>query len=171
MASRDTAVPEPALDLRAVTPGDFPNLANLLADSFDFYGQAPMPKERLAQVLERYGTGERPMLEAILAELDGTPVGFAIFGPVFWTGDMAPALFLEEIYVIKKHRGRRIGIALLRYLARLALDRGWRRMIWHVDQPNRRAIQFYERLPGAFRLSKHTYAVSSRDLERLADGA
>ncbi len=94
-------------------------------------------------MLERALFGERPAAEAIIAELDGTPVGFALFFQNFstWTG--RPGIYLEDLYVTPAARGSGTGTALLRHLAGIALDRGCGRFEWAVLDWNEPAINFY----------------------------
>ena len=66
--------------------------------------------------------GEKPVAEAIVAELDGDVVGFALFFTNFSTFLAQPGLYLEDLYVRPVHRGAGIGQALLQRLAQLAVD-------------------------------------------------
>ena len=90
--------------------------------------------------------GDRPMAEVLLAEHEGTPVGFALFFPNFSTFLGRPGLYLEDLYVREEFRGRGVGRQLLEALARVALTRGWGRMEWAVLDWNVSAIGFYRRL-------------------------
>ncbi|MDX1711471.1 MAG: GNAT family N-acetyltransferase [Rhodovibrionaceae bacterium] len=154
--------------IRTAVKADVSVLTRLLMDSFAFYGQAIPPASKTREALERHAFCEQPLCEVLLAEFEGEAVAFAIFGPVFWTGDLSPAIFLEELYVNKRARNRGIGRMLMAHLASVAMERGCKRIIWNVDRPNSRGIAFYERLPGAFRLNKHAYAISGESLADLA---
>jgi GNAT superfamily N-acetyltransferase len=90
--------------------------------------------------------GARPYAEAVLAEEDGQPVGFALFFHNFSTFLARPGLYLEDLFVLPDHRGRGVGRSLLGHLAQLAIERGCGRMEWAVLNWNREAIRFYERL-------------------------
>jgi GNAT superfamily N-acetyltransferase len=112
--------------------------------------------------------GERPAAEVIIAELDGEPAGFALFFTTFSTFLGRPGLYLEDLYVKPVFRGRGVGEALLRHLARIAVARDYGRFEWAVLDWNERAIAFYERM-GARPMSDWTvYRLSG---ERLADTA
>ena len=67
--------------------------------------------------------GPKPSAEALLAELEGNPVGFALFFQNFSTFLGRPGIYLEDIYVKTDHRGQGIGKALLLSVTRLARDR------------------------------------------------
>ena len=89
--------------------------------------------------------GERPCAEAIIAEVAGEAVAFALFFTSYSTFVGKPGLYLEDVYVKPAHRGNQIGTALLRNLAKIAADRGYARMDWSVLDWNQRAIDFYEK--------------------------
>jgi GNAT superfamily N-acetyltransferase len=107
------------------------------------------PEIRLSHVgelLRAHLFGPRPMAEVVLAERDGTPVGFALFFSNFSTFLGRPGLYLEDLYVHEHERGHGVGRKLLEHLARLAIDRGWGRMEWAVLDWNEPAIGFYQGL-------------------------
>jgi len=90
--------------------------------------------------------GPRPYAEAVIAEDDGEPIGFALFFHSFSTFLARPGLYLEDLFVLPVHRGQGVGRALLSHLARLAVERECGRMEWAVLSWNKDAIRFYERL-------------------------
>ena len=80
---------------------------------------------------------------ALLAELNGGPVGFALWFHSFSTFEGRPGLYLEDIFVEPAHRGRGIGRLIFRDLARRAVEAGCARMEWSVLDRNALAIGFY----------------------------
>jgi GNAT superfamily N-acetyltransferase len=78
--------------------------------------------------------------------VDGSPVGFALFFHNFSTFLAQPGIYLEDLFVLPEHRAGGIGRALLKELARLAVERECGRLEWAVLDWNRDAIGFYERL-------------------------
>jgi GNAT superfamily N-acetyltransferase len=87
-----------------------------------------------------------PPFECLMAELDGQPVGFALTFTNYSTWKGRPGLFLEDLFVTPEHRGKGIGLGLLRALAAIAVERGYGRMEWNVLTWNQPAIDFYEAL-------------------------
>ena len=65
----------------------------------------------------RHLFGPRPAAEAVLAEVDGQPVGFALWFTTFSTFRGQPGLYLEDLFVKPEFRGRGIGKGLLGSLA------------------------------------------------------
>ena len=82
----------------------------------------------------------------VLAECDGEPAGFALFFVSFSTFLGKPGLYLEDLFVWPRFRGRGVGKRLMLHLARLAVERGHGRFEWSVLDWNAPAIGFYRRL-------------------------
>lgn len=87
--------------------------------------------------------GAKPMAEALIAELSGDAVGFAVFYHTFstWTG--RKGIWLDDLYVTPEARGCGAGKALLRELAGICLDRDCARFEWWVLDWNEPAIGLY----------------------------
>ena len=112
--------------------------------------------------------GERPGAEAVVARLGGEAVGFALFFTNFSTWEGRRGLYLEDLYVRPAARGRGVGRALVAWLARLASERGCRRLEWWVLDWNESAIRFYRSL-GALPMDEWTvYRLTGESLGRLA---
>lgn len=90
--------------------------------------------------------GLRPAAEAVVGEVDGQVVAFALFFTNFSTFLGLPGLYLEDLYVQPAHRGTGLGKALLSHLGALAVARGCGRFEWSVLDWNESAIRFYEKM-------------------------
>ena len=117
--------------------------------------------------LRRTLFGERPAAEVLLAKLDEEWVGFALFFPNYSTFLAQPGIYLEDLYVKPEARGKGAGLALLRALAKLAVERGCGRMEWAVLDWNEPSIGFYRKL-GAVPLDEWTgYRLTGEALQKL----
>ncbi len=87
--------------------------------------------------------GPQPKAEVVFAMVGGDEAGFALFFHNFSTFLGRLGIYLEDLYVRPELRGRGIGGALLRHLARLALERGCGRLEWSVLDWNEPALAFY----------------------------
>ncbi len=132
------------MNIRPAAPGDEPVIFDLIRGLARF--------ERLddtvtgsAEALGRHLFGERPAAEVLLAEEDGTAVGYALFFSTYSTFLTRPGLYLEDLFVLESHRRRGIGLALLSAVRGLAEARGAGRLEWSVLDWNAGAIAFYER--------------------------
>jgi GNAT superfamily N-acetyltransferase len=153
--------------LRMATAEDVPTILGFvraLAAYERLEDEVMATEEDLHQSL--FGTPARA--EALLAELDGKPVGFAVWFYNFSTFRGRHGLFLEDIFVDPAHRGAGIGRAIFRFLAQRAIAQGCARMDWDVLTWNSTAIRFYRSI-GAHPLEGWTrQRLTGRALEALA---
>ena len=120
--------------------------------------------------LQRTLFGEKPAAEVLIAEYHGKPAGFALFFTSYSTFLARPGIYLEDLFVLPKHRGFGIGKALLTFLAGLVVERKMGRLDWSVLDWNEPAIKFYEQI-GARGLTDWTqYRLDADALHQLADG-
>ena len=131
--------------LRAATPQDLPAVVSLIRELAEF--------EHLSHLvvvtpdsLHPHLFGPRPAAEAVVAEVQGQVVAFALFFTNFSTFLGRPGLYLEDLYVQPAHRGAGLGKALLQHLGALAVERGCGRFEWSVLDWNENAIRFYEKM-------------------------
>ena len=96
-----------------------------------------------AATLGRFLFGEPRRAEALIAEWDGRPVGFAVWYYSFSTFLGRPSLYVEDVFVAPTMRGRGIGKAVFAHLAARALAQGCGRMEWSVLDWNAPSIAFY----------------------------
>lgn len=90
--------------------------------------------------------GEKPLIEAIVADTSTQIVGFALFLHNYSTFLTKPGIYLEDLFVLPDYRGNGIGKALILHVAKIAVDRGCGRFDWSVLDWNESAIAFYERM-------------------------
>ena len=84
--------------------------------------------------------------EVLIGEVSGEPVGFALFFQTFSTFLGTPTLYLEDIYVDEDKRGHGYGKAMMQEVARIANDRGSKRLEWVCLDWNAPSIAFYKRI-------------------------
>ncbi len=134
------------------------------------YEREPEAVEATPQsLLEQLGEPQPPF-SCLIAELDGAPVGFALYFFNYSTWKGRPGLYIEDIYVSPRARGRGVGGDLFRELGRIALERGCGRMEWAVLDWNEPAIDFY-RARGAGGMHEWTiWRLEGEHLDRLGRG-
>ena len=86
--------------------------------------------------------GARPAADVIIAYAGDTPAGFALFFPNYSTFLGKPGLYLEDLFVVPEWRGHGLGLAMMKHLARIAVERGCGRFEWSVLDWNEPAIGF-----------------------------
>lgn len=131
--------------LRAAEPRDVNAIVGLIRELAEFEKLSHL-LQVTPETLHPHLFGERPVVEAQVAQLDGEVVGFALFFTNFSTFLSKPGLYLEDLYVRPALRGQGIGEALLSRLAAIAVERGYGRFEWSVLDWNSNAIRFYEKM-------------------------
>lgn len=154
--------------IEPATPADIPVILTLIRELAEFerlLDQVTASEEQIRDGL----FGARPSAEVAMARVDGEVAGFALYFHNFSTFLAKPGIYLEDLYVRQKFRGQGCGEALLRHLARTALERGCGRLEWSVLHWNQRAIDFYESL-GATPMKEWTvYRVTGDALIKLGN--
>ena len=129
--------------LRPARPEDLPAIVGLITELAVFEKLEHLVVVTPAS-LQPHLFGPRPVAEAVVGEVGGQVVAFALFFTNFSTFLGQPGLYLEDLYVQPAHRGTGLGKALLQHLGALAVERGCGRFEWSVLDWNQRAIDFYE---------------------------
>lgn len=131
-----------SLSIRPAAAADVATILRFIRE-LAAYEREPHAVETNAPMLHAALFGATPAAEAIVAERDGVPIGFALFFHTYstWTGRRG--LWLEDLYVTPEARGSGAGGKLLEALAALALDRDCARFEWSVLDWNTPAIDFY----------------------------
>ena len=112
---------------------------------------------------------EKHKAEVLFAMEDGKEVGFALFFHNFSTFLGRAGIYLEDLFVMPSYRGRGHGTALIKALARIALERGCGRLEWSCLDWNTPSIDFYLSL-GAEQMNEWTvYRFSGDGLRALAE--
>ncbi|HTW12362.1 MAG TPA: GNAT family N-acetyltransferase [Solirubrobacteraceae bacterium] len=110
------------------------------------YERAPEAVLGTPELLRESLFGERPHAEAVIAELDGEPVGFAVFHGTFSTWHCRPGIWLEDFFVMPEHRRGGVGERLFRHVAAIAVARGCSRLNWTALDWNEPALSFYRKM-------------------------
>ena len=132
--------------LRATTPADIPDAASADARLRGLREAAAPLQDHRSRPARRAVRRRNPLIDSILAEAEARTVGFALWYFQFGTFSGRYGLFVEDIYVEPAYRGRGIGLALFRHMARVAVARDCIDMEWNVLDWNTPAIEFYRRI-------------------------
>ncbi len=158
----------PGFSIRPAGPEDADLLVNLVHE-LAVYEKLEQHARATPDDFRRHLFGPRPAAEAAVAEVEGEPVGFALWFSTFSTFRGQPGLYLEDIFVKPGFRGRGIGKGLLAAVARRAVERGCGRLEWSVLDWNTPAIGFYRSM-GARAMDEWTvYRIDDEPLRRLAE--
>lgn len=112
--------------------------------------------------------GPKPSAEVRLAFNGDTPVGYMVFFENFSTFIGRSGIYLEDLYVKPEFRGSGHGKALLSELARIAVQRGCKRLEWMVLNWNTPAIDFYKSIRAEPMSGWTTFRLTGSALHDLA---
>jgi GNAT superfamily N-acetyltransferase len=118
--------------------------------------------------LLRDGFGPQQKFRSLIAGWNGEAAGYAVFFYFYSTFQGRPALFLEDLYVPDRFRGKGIGKALLAAVAKLAIEENCFGMRWEVLDWNTPAIELYKRLGADFLDERRVVALMGEALRRVA---
>jgi len=154
--------------IREALPADVPAIMQLIHDLAE-YEKAPQEVETNDGEIAAALFADQPKVFAHVIDLDGEVIGMAIWFLNFSTWQGKHGIYLEDLYVKPEYRGRGYGLAMLKFLAALCVERGYGRFQWWVLDWNTPAIEFYKS-QGAIAMDEWTvYRVSGEALKRLGN--
>ena len=112
---------------------------------------------------------EKNKAEVIFAMEGEKEVGFALFFHNFSTFLGCAGIYLEDLYVKEAYRGKGYGKALLKKLAKVAVERGCGRLEWSCLDWNRPSIDFYRSLDAVPMDEWTVYRAAGETLKKLAE--
>lgn len=155
------------LTIKKATSENIPQIIVLMRE-FAEYEKLLEYLEVTEERLEIALFGDGKVAEAIVA-LDGeTVIGYAVFFPYFATFRGQRGIYLEDIFITKRMRGRGVGEMMLKYIAKIAKQRGFERIDFQVLEWNAPAIGFYERLGAERNDDERHFKFSDKAFENLA---
>jgi GNAT superfamily N-acetyltransferase len=166
------STPTPSPDtplLRGARPDDVQAIVGLIRELAEF--------ERLTHLLQvtpeslqPHLFGDKPVAEALVAEVQGRVVAFALFFTNFSTFLSRPGLYLEDLYVQPAFRRLGLGRQLLQRLGAIAVERDYGRFEWSVLDWNANAIRFYEQMGATVMPDWRICRVTGKALQAFAKG-
>ena len=158
--------PVPALQIRDAVPGDAALVLSFI-EALANYEKLRHECVATVEDVDRALFGPDPVPRVLIAEWDGTPVGFALWFRNFSTFLARPGIWLEDLFVHPEARGRGVGKALLAALARMAVERGYGRVEWSVLDWNAPSIAFYQSLDARAMDEWTTFRLTGEAMRRL----
>jgi len=156
-----------SVGIRFATPLDLDLIAELVRELaiYEKLGDSFVATPR---ALHEALFSSRPAAEVLIGELNGEPVGFALFFHNYSTFLGKKGLYLEDLFVRPSSRGNGVGKALLQALAELAVQRDCARLEWFVLDWNAPSIAFYKSL-GAIPMDGWTiFRMTQNEIATLA---
>jgi GNAT superfamily N-acetyltransferase len=150
-------------NIRPFSTSDKIALVTLFEEMQRHYGVACPPPGVIESNLAELPAG----VEIIVAETDRM-IGFAAFSAIYPGPGLRSGLFMKELFVTAGSRGNGVGKALIQAVARVAVERGHRRIDWTADRNDSGLLSFYSGLGALAQHEKVFYRLTGDALTGLA---
>ena len=163
-------VARPSFTIQPVRPQDVPAVVAMVHE-LAAYERAPQECHLTAEQMHAALFGVSPALFGHVAfDGDGAPIGMMLWFLNFSTWEGTHGIYLEDLYVRPDARSGGVGTAMLATLARICVERGYRRLEWWMIDWNP-AAAFYASI-GARPMSEWLpYRLTGDALAALALGS
>ena len=152
--------------IRYAVTEDAPRILQLIKDLAE-YERAPLEAKATLEQIEETIFADKPTAFCHVAEEDGVVVGISIWFLNYSTWLGKPGIYLEDLYIDPAYRGKGYGLALLKELGKICVERDYERLHWWVLDWNEPSIEFYTSL-GAVPMDEWTvFRVSGQALKKL----
>ena len=133
----------PELQIRAATINDASQIMQFIVELAE-YEKARDEVKASVEDIEQSLFSDLATAKALICEQGGQAIGFAVYFYNYSTWLGRNGIYLEDLYITPSSRGSGAGKALLKHLAKKAVDEGCGRFEWNVLDWNTPAIEFYE---------------------------
>jgi GNAT superfamily N-acetyltransferase len=135
-------------EIREAGSEDCPRMLELIRELAE-YEKTPQEVTVTLEHFRQSGFGPKPVWWAFVAEIDGMIQGFALYYIRYstWKGQR---MYLEDIIVTEKSRGKGLGKLLMDRLILEAREKNFSGIVWQVLEWNEPAINFYKKYQARF---------------------
>ena len=134
-----------SFQIRKAAEKDIPQIISLIREFAEFENLSDWCEVTEGKLNEAI-FGANAFVQSLVAFDGETRVAYALFFPVFKSFRGERSMFLEDLYVSPNARGRGLGFAMLKEVAKIAKEQNCVRMDWQALKWNERAINFYKNL-------------------------
>ena len=159
--------PDGAMLIRPARREDAALLIRLFGELAEYEQLSDMLRADERKLSEALFCGH-PLADALIAERDGQPAGYALYFTTFSSFLASPGIWLEDLFVRPAHRRFGVGRTLLSAVAAHTRARGGERLEWAALDWNELALGFYARLGASTTREWITHRLQGEELAALA---
>ena len=159
---------ENKLKIRKADINDVPLILSLIREIADYEKLSHEVTATEKDIRENL-FGDVNYAEVLIAEYENEPVGYALFFYNFSTFTGRPGIYLEDLFIRPKYRGKGIGKTLLLQLLEIAKNKNCGRVEWCVLDWNEPAINFYKNLGAVPMDGWSIFRVTEDKFEKILD--
>jgi GNAT superfamily N-acetyltransferase len=156
-----------SVEVRDARAGDGAALHRLVVALAEHQNEAELVSATPEQ-LEKALCTSRADRGCLIAEVNGEPVGFVYWYLAFTTYKAEYKMWMEDLCVLPAARGTGAGLALVKALAQICVERGITRFEWLAMSDNDVGRAFYAKLGGKVRAGADTWQMWQPQIEALA---
>jgi GNAT superfamily N-acetyltransferase len=156
------------MKIKKANETDIPQIIRLLREFAEYENLSDyceVTEEKLLDAI--FGTNK--IVEGLVCFDDDDLVAYAIFYPSFASFRGQRGIYLEDIYIKPTHRGKGIGKAMLKEIARFGKEIGAVRIDFQVLDWNESAIKFYKKLGAVKDENERHFKFTDEAFKNLAE--
>ena len=134
-----------------------------------YFSDAAPTKAEISEYVKRNLFQAHCGVQVVIAKEGATPLGIATFAILYPAPGMTGQLFMKDLFTVSEARGKGVGKAIMRFLAKHALETKCSRFDWTAETDNPKAIEFYDRLGIPRVKEKVYYRLTKEKLKSFAD--
>jgi GNAT superfamily N-acetyltransferase len=156
----------PSVQLRVAKKEDADSVLQFIHELALYEKRSKEVKITLANIQEFMF--EKKIAQAVIADMNGEDVGFAVYFHNFSTFIGRPGIYIEDLYVKEDFRKKGIGSLLFRFIADIAIQTGCATLEWTVLDWNTPSIEFYKKIGARPKDEWTIYRLSEIELNNIA---
>lgn len=158
------------ITISLASQADLEDITDLFHQIYLYYTRVEsLSRDNIATYVEHNLFQEHCGVQVVLAREGTTPLGIATFSIMYPGPNATGQLFMKELFTTEEARGKGAGKALMKFLAKYAIEHGCTRFDWTAETTNPNALAFYDYL-GAPRLQEKVYyRFTDGQLQAFAD--
>ncbi|CAG9296835.1 GNAT family N-acetyltransferase [Celerinatantimonas diazotrophica] len=155
--------------IRQLTLDDVHEAAVIFDEMYQFYFAKPPQFVDIEPYLCKRVLSDNSPMTVMGIFSDDKLVGFATFTILFPAPALSGQMFIKDLFISEQYRAQRLGLKLLKYLAKLALENSCSRLDWTAEQSNPKAGAFYRKIGATHVTDKEYFRFSDEALSRFAE--